>query len=726
MSRVVATSVIRGAQAIFKQAKDSLDKAIKEKGPDQKIGFPETAFYLPLANALLGVKIETLKEAVPILEHARSLLPKEPTDKVWLPYLGDALNAGMATLFSEEVILALRYLYGQEPEKDCNGFFTDTIMRSLGIQLVDGRMPGFAAILGAAPSNKIAVDIIRELQERNILMFVGSSSGGRSIIDQLIEENVQMGWDNYIVPYGRDTLSAIYPLNWAIRSALTFGGIKPGQAQKCLMYTKERVFAFGLVLGPLDDMKYATGAGAINMGFPIIADTDIPEIKPSGITTYEALVKELDYKKIVSRCIEVRGIKVKVTNIPIPVPYAAAFEGERVRREQLYVEFGGKAGVAFEFLSTKNGDEVEDGKIELTGPDIDQLEKGNKSMPLAIMVDVYGRKMQKDFEPILERQIHRFVNYAMGLMHVGQRDMNWIRISNDAFNKGFRLKHIGVILHAMLHQEYSAIVDKIQVRLFTKEADVNKLLPGAKKIFDERDERIGGMTDESVDTYYSCLLCQSFAPNHVCVITPERLGLCGAYSWLDAKASFEITPTGPNQPILKGAVREEKLGQWDKVNEFVIEKSNKTIDRVSMYSLMDSPQSSCGCFECIVAIVPEANGVMAVHRDYSGSTPAGMTFTTLAGSVGGGVQTPGFLGVGKLYILSKKFILAEGGLKRLVWMPKELKELLGEKLKKRCQEIGEPDLINKIADETIATTSEELTAYLAKVKHPALDMPPLI
>ncbi len=726
MSKIVAAAAIRGAQEIYKQAVDFLDKAIKEKGPNQKIGFPETAFYLPMSNALLGARVEALKDVAPILEHAKSLLPKVPSDKVWLPYLGDALNAGMSTLFCEEIIMALRYLYGQEPQKDCNGFFTDTIMRSLGIQLVDGRMPGFAAILGAAPDNKTAVEIIRQLQERNILIFVGSSSNGRSIIDQLLEENVQMGWDNYIVPYGRDTVSGIYPLNWAIRSALTFGGLKPAQAQKCLLYTKERVFAFGLVLGPLDDIKYATGAGAINMGFPIIADTDIPEIKPSGITIYEALVKELDYKKIVPRCIEVRGVKVKVASIPIPVPYAAAFEGERVRKEQLYVEFGGKASLAFEYLTSKNTEEVEDGKIELIGSDIDVLEKNNKSMPLAIIAEVYGRKMQKDFEPILERQIHRFVNYAMGLMHVGQRDMNWIRISNDAYNKGFRLKHMGVILHAMLHQEYSAIVDKVQVKLYTRQAEIERILAQAKKTFDERDERISGMTDESVDTFYSCLLCQSFAPNHVCIVTPERLGLCGAYSWLDAKASFEITPTGPNQPIIKGQVSDEKLGQWVNVNEFVRQKSNKTIEKVSMYSLMDSPQSSCGCFECIVAIIPEANGIMVVHRDYSGTTPCGMSFTTLAGSVGGGVQTPGFLGVGKLYVLSKKFISSEGGLKRVVWMPKEMKELLGDKLKKRAEELGDPDFIDKIADETVATGSEELIKFLEKVNHPALAMEPLL
>ncbi|MCX5706895.1 MAG: CO dehydrogenase/CO-methylating acetyl-CoA synthase complex subunit beta, partial [Candidatus Omnitrophica bacterium] len=442
---------------------------------------------------------------------------------------------------------------------------------------------------------------------------------------------------------------------------------------------------------------------------------------------FEALVTEKDYKKIPSKCILTRGIKVKMSEVAVPVSYAAAFEGERVRREQLHVEFGGKASTAFEYLTAKSKeDEVEDGKFELIGPDIDQLPATSKSLPLAIIVDVYGRKMQKDFEPVLERQIHRFMNYAMGIMHVGQRDMKWVRISKDAFEKGFRLKHVGVILHAMLHQEYSAIVDKIQVKLYTKQEDIDKLLVAAKKTYEERDERISGMSDESVDTYYSCLLCQSFAPNHVCIVTPERLGLCGAYSWLDAKASFEITPTGPNQPILKGRTVDQRLGQWDNVNDFVKQRSNKTIDKVSMYSLMDSPQSSCGCFECIVAIIPEANGVMVVHRDYSGITPCGMSFTTLAGSVGGGVQTPGFLGVGKLYILSKKFILAEGGLKRLVWMPKELKELLGDKLRKCCQESGQPDLWDKIADETVATTSEELISFLTKVGHPALEMEALV
>jgi acetyl-CoA synthase len=726
MSKLVATSAIKGAHLLVKEASEFYEKALKEKGSGAAIAYPETAFYLPFAYALFAYEVETLADMKKVLEHAKSLLPKVPDEKLWLPFLGDTLDAGIAALMAEEIIMVLRYLYGQEPQKDCNGFFSDTVMRSLGIQLVDGRMPGFAAILGAAPDNKTAVSIVRELQERNILTFVGCSSKGRSIIDQLKEENVEMGWDTYIVPYGRDIQSAIYPLNWAIRSAITFGGIKPGQTQECLLYTKNRVFAFGLALGALDELKYATGAGAIAMGFPVIADTDIPEIKPSGVTTYEALVKEFDYRRIISRCIEVRGVKVKISKIPIPVPYAAAFEGERVRKEQLAVEFGGKASEAFEFLESAEAASIEDGKVELIGADIDTGVDEKKAMPLGIVVQVYGRKMQKDFEPILERQIHRYINGAMGVMHIGQRDMNWIRISKDAFNKGFRLKHLGLIIHAMLHQEYSVIVDKIQISIYTNLADIQKLSSRIKKTFDERDERISGMTDESVDTYYSCLLCQSFAPNHVCIITPERLGLCGAYSWLDGKASYEITPTGPNQPVIKGEVIDAKLGQWKNVNKFVNDKSNKSVPSVSMYSIMDNPQTSCGCFECIVAVIPEANGVMVVNRDYTGMTPSGMSFTTLASSVGGGNQTPGFLGVGKLYIASKKFISAEGGLRRLVWMPKELKEVLTDKVKARCQELGDPGLFDKIADESIAASAEDLVVYLEKVNHPALKMPALI
>jgi len=717
----------KGADAVVKLTKEAVAKAIKEKGPGQAIGFPDTNYYLPLAKAFLNAELKSLGDCQDVLKQAEDLNNNKPAaNGLMIDSLGGILNKGIATLLCEEILAALNYLSKEHPKAGYAGFLSDTLLRSLGIQLVDGRISGIAVILGPAKDEDAAVQLIRDLQSKSIVSILVGNVNGNSFKKQLENKKVQVGLEEYIVPLGEDYLSVIYAVNWAVRASMMYGGIKSGQWRDILKYEQQKVPAFVVLLSHVDEVIVATGLGALTMGFPIISDLDVPQLGKIDTTLYEALVVEKDYKKIAAKCVEARGLKIKVTNVAIPVPYAPAFEGERVRKEQLYVEFGGKAGNSFEYLTAKKMDEVEDGKIQLIGPDIDQLEKGKKSMPLAIIVEVAGRKMQKDFEPILERQIHRFINYAMGLMHIGQRDMNWIRISADTFNKGFRLKHIGTILHSMLHQEYNAIVDKAQIKIYTKEADVKKLLAGAKKTFDERDERISGMTDESVDTFYSCLLCQSFAPDHVCVITAERLGLCGAYSWLDGKAAYEITPTGGNQPVKKGKVIDEKKGIWEGINKAVENYSHNKVSQVSIYSIMDSPMTSCGCFECIVAIVPEANGVMVVNREYPGMTPVGMSFTTLAGSVGGGAQTPGFLGVGRLYITSKKFISAEGGLKRIVWMPKELKEALADRLEKRAREIGEPDFINKIADETTATDAGDLVKFLEKVNHPALTMPPLI
>jgi len=716
----------KGAETVLNLTRQALDKAVGQKGQGARIEFPETNYYLPLINALLNIEVKTLGDCLLAFSQAETLAKNQPTPGgLIINSLGGVLNKGVAALICEEILAALAVLNHEHPKSGI-GFIPDKVLRSLGLQLVDGRISGIAVILGPAKDEQSAADLIRNFQSKSIVSLLAGNLNGVTFKQQLENKGVELGLENYIVELGEDYLSAIYAVNFAARAPLIYGGFKSGQWEGVADYIRNRVPAFVLLLSHVDEVIVATGLGALAFGLPIITDLEVPQLPKIDTTLFEALVTEKDYQKLPSKCILTRGIKVKMSEVAVPVPYAAAFEGERVRREQLAAEFGGKASAAIEFLTIKDEAVVEDGKVELTGPDIDQLPPGSKSLPLAIVVDVFGRKMEKDFEPILERQIHRFVNYAMGLMHMGQRDMVWIRVSKDAFAKGFRLKHLGVILHAMLHQEYSAIVDKVQVRIYTKQEEVDNLIANAQKVFNERDERLAGMTDESVDTFYSCLLCQSFAPNHVCIVTPERLGLCGAYSWLDAKASFEITPTGPNQPVEKGNLLDVRLGQWDNVNQFVQQKSNKTIDTVSMYSLMDGPQSSCGCFECIVAIVPEANGVMIVHRDYSGLTPSGMSFTTLAGSVGGGVQTPGFLGVGKLYITSKKFISAEGGLKRVVWMPKELKELLADKLKKRAEEIGHADLLDKIADETSAVSSEELLVFLEKAAHPALSMEPII
>jgi acetyl-CoA synthase len=717
MPDTLAQSGEKGSRAILSLARKSLGKAIVEYVKDAKIYFPETSHYLPLINALLNIKVKNLSDL--------SIALKEAENLNFIPYLGSLLNKGIVTLLCEEILAALALLNKEHP-KGGVGFIPDKILRSLVFQLVDGRISGIAVILGPAKDEDSAVTLIRDLQSKGIISFLAGNINGNTLEGQLKNKEVGLGLENYIVPLGSDYLSVIYAINFLVRVPLIYGNLKPKEWERIADYIRNRVPAFVLLLGHIDEEIAAIGLGALAFSLPIITDLGLPRLGNIDAALFKSPVIEKDYKKIASQCILTRGIKIKVSKVDIPVPYASAFEGERVRREDLQVEFGGKSGLSFEFLTSEKEDGVEDGNIEIIGPDIDQLGGRDSSLPLAIIVNVFGCKMQKDFEPVLEYQIHRLINYAFGVGHAGQRDMNWIRVSREAFLRGFRLRHIGVILHAMLHQEYGAIVDKAQVKLYTRREDVERLFIKAQEVFNLRDERLNGMTDESVDTYYSCLICQSLAPNHVCIITPQRPGLCGAYSWLGAKASFEIEPTGANQPIFKGKALDDRLGQWDNINKFAEDKSNKTISKVSLYSLLDSPHSSCGCFECIVAVVPEANGVMVVNRDYLGITPLGMSFATLADLLGAGVQTPGFLGISKLYILSRKFILAEGGLKRLVWMPKELKELLGKRLRSIARDIGEPDLLEKIADEGVARTLEELLNFLLKVKHPTLCMDSLI
>lgn len=764
MSRYIATRAIRGANALVAEAEYMYQQALVEKGADTRVSFPNTAYYLPLIFGMTGMQIETIGQLEPVLAHARELLHPMPSNNHWTPYLGETLDSGMATLFAAEVIEAIRFVYGLQPEPlpgfqlaggtsftspdmgengngsngmdgHLNGPIDDIQLRSWGIQLVDGRMPGFAAIVGAAKSNEVAVKIVRELQRRNILTFLSGNVNGRSIIHQLQEEGVELGYDTYTVPFGTDTLSAIYALGFAVRSALTFGGMKGGMAREILMYNKERVYAFVLALGEVDDLKYAAAAGAINFGFPVIADTVIPEILPTGVTTYEHVVSmpfnEIDgaddlerAEELVQKCIEVRGVKVKVANVPVPVPYGSAFEGEVVRKADMRVEFGGKHSRCFEYLRMVDLDSISDGKIEVIGPDFADVEVQGH-MDMGILVEVAGRGMQKDFEPVLERQIHYFVNGASGIQHIGQRDIAWIRLSHGAVDKGFNLEHFGKILHARLHADFGAIVDKVQVTVVTEPALVQEWLGHAREAYDYRNKRLADLTDSAVNEFYSCTLCQSFAPDHVCIVSPERLGLCGAYNWLDCKASFSINPTGPNQPIKLGTQLDNNKGYWTGINTYAESASHGKVAEVSMYSIMENPMTACGCFECIVMLIPEANGVMVVNREDTSMTPAGMTFSTLAGMAGGGMQTPGVMGVGKYYLVSPKFISADGGFKRIVWMSSVLKQTMADELQAVAEREGDPGLIEKIADERAVSTVDELVAWMEEHNHPALIMDPI-
>ncbi len=736
MSKLIAFAAIQGGYKVVAEAEGQLNKALQTYDASTKVGFPNTAYFLPVIYSLTGLKVETIEDLKKPMEFARGLLPPHIKLKNWLPYLGPLLDAGMAGIISYEVIEALRYLndpdfYIAQEDPDIEngklwvGAADDTILRKRGVEFVDGSAPGFAAMVGAAPNAEIAKMLVEDYQKKSLYIFCAANHNGKTLIEQCLEADMQVGWNTRIVPFGPDISSAVFALGFANRAAMAFGGVQPGDHRKILMYNKERIFAFVNALGDVGTEWGVAAAGCVNWGFPTLADTEIPEILPTGICTYEHVVAPVSHDEMCQKSVEVRGLKVQVAEIDIPCAFGPAFEGERVRGADLHAQCGGGKTQCTELVKMADMGAIEDGKVEIIGPDIDGIKEGG-TFPLGIKVEIAGREFQEDFEPIMERQIHHLTNYIQGIMHIGQRDISWVRISKAAIEKGFTLKDIGVVLHAKFHQDFTKIVDKVQVTLYTNTEDVDKMTEVARENYLNRDSRVDNMTDEDVETYYSCSLCQSFAPSHVCSVSPERTGLCGAYNWMDCKAAFEINPTGPNQPIEKGECIDPVLGQWKGVNEFVYKASRGAVTHYNFYSMVQDPMTTCGCCECIAAMLPGCNGVMTVGRDYTGDTPCGMKFTTLAGVMGGGASSPGFVGHSKHNITQGKFILGDGGLLRMVWMPKMLKDELKDRIVARGEAMGCPDLFDMIADETVGITEEDIMPFLKEKGHPALTMDPLV
>ena len=703
-------SVFAGNDAVYGLTENAIDEAIKAHGADKAVSFPNTAYSLPCYYAVTGTKVGTLGELKEALGVVKTLMTREKRTH-------DVFMSGVATALCAEFIEVLKYIDGAVPyEEPCYGHLADAVIRELGVPLVTGDIPGVAVILGKAPSAEEAAALVKSYQAQGILVTLTGD-----IIDQLAEINYKTGANVRVIPLGKDVTSVIHVVSVAIRAALIFGNVKPGDAAALMEYTMKRVPAFVNAFAPLNDVIVACGAGAIALGFPVITDqADVARVPKS-------LICQTDISKWNATSLEARDIKIKITNIDIPVAFASAFEGEIIRRKDMQVEFDGSRVDCAELVQTCDASEVEDHKITVIGPEADEMELGSKNC-IAYVVKVAGKNMQADFEPVIERKFHNYINCIEGVYHTGQRDMQRIRISIDAFNAGFRIKHIGEVLYSQVKNEFDAVVDKCEVVIYTDPAECKRVRHEvAIPTFEKRDERLDNLTDESVDVYYSCILCQAFSPSHVCVVTPERLGLCGAVSWLDAKATNELDPAGPCQVITKERPIDENLGSYEDVDEAVKKLSQGALEHVTLYSIMQDPMTSCGCFECICGIEPFSNGVVIANREYAGMTPLGMTFPEMASMTGGGVQTPGFMGHGKHFISSKKFMKAEGGIESIVWMPKELKDFVAERLNKTAKELyGIDNFTDMVGDETVATDPETLVAFLTEKNHPALALDPMM
>src|SRR3990172_1856248 len=409
---------------------------------------------------------------------------------------------------------------------------------------------------------------------------------------------------------------------------------------------------------------------------------------------------------------ELRSLSSNIQKPEFPVEIGEMYEGERVRKPQMYLEFGGmKADTKWELVRTRKEEELTDARIIINGPDILELKEGG-SYPIGILVEVAGDKVENDIAGVLERRLHYFLNYIQGVMHVNQRYDVWIRLSADSYKKGLNsLEWFGKAL-IWLYKTSFPILKKVQVTFYTDTLQVSENLNAAMKIWTERDERARSLMDEDVEDFYGCIMCQSFAPSHMCVITPNRTGSCGSISWFDARAASNIDPTGPNFAIPKGKAMDIEKGDYEGVNKIVQEKSLGSVQTVSIYSMFENPHTSCGCFEGIAFYIPEIDAVGVVNRDYREVTANGLTFSAMAANTSGGIQSPGFNGIAKEYLRSPRFLKPDGGWNRVVWMPYDVKE--------RVKSSIPADIVDKIATEKDVKNLADMKQFLTQKQHPIL------
>lgn len=396
-----------------------------------------------------------------------------------------------------------------------------------------------------------------------------------------------------------------------------------------------------------------------------------------------------------------------------PVEIGVVYEGERIRKDDMKVELGGtKVPYKAELVQSRAMDEIEDGKITVKGRDLKDLEEGGQ-YPFVILVEVAGKEVEKDLEAVIERRIHDFSNYVEGFMHVNQRYDIWCRVSKKSFQKGFdSFTYLGQALIKLFKAELP-IIEKMQVTFMTEEEDVKPFVENARDIYEARDARARALSDDDVDEFYGCVLCQSFAPTHACAITPDRISLCGAINWFDGRAAARVDPKGPNFKIEKGELIDPEKFEYTGINKMIKEKSLGENERFWLHTMFGYPHTSCGCFEAIAFFIPEVDGIGICHRNYHGETVIGVPFSTLATQTGGGKQLDGFLGIAIEYMRSPKFFKTDGGWNRIVWIPQFIKE--------QVQDAIPEELYDKIATEEITTDVNELKQFLEEKEHPVTE-----
>ncbi|MCL1802551.1 MAG: hypothetical protein FWG30_02745 [Eubacteriaceae bacterium] len=676
---------------LLSQAQEALGNAAEKHGFEARL-----PYTLQLMHALRGISVLDLSDLQKALYEKPEIMPAEGA-------LGSAFNEGLYALLWLESLQALEHM--DDAEAFSLNYMPDADIRDLAVPLARGDVPAIALIIGQTKDDKAFEGLVRKYQESGAVVFLAGSAAG-----QAKNCSIKGGKEYRVFSFA----SCSQAFAAILRFAEIFSESSGGSISSLFSFSKSSLPVFLNILGEVSGIAAACAASCMALGFPAIAEAGLGSAYvPTAYESSNGIGKMADIS------FRLRGIEAVERESFAANAYSPSFQNEAVMPGELHAQLGWPENSGF-LLFFSRSDWPGNSQVETKGYG---LIDGSS---LSILVECHGPNIEHEFELFAEKQLSIWINRIEGVSLSMNFGSATLRISKAAYDKGFTDESLGQSIYSQVIKEYGDIVSKCRVTIITEQSlseniEANVAAPLTKI----RSERLSELTDENVKLFYACTACRKYQSSHFCAITPEKPGICGAVDYYSAYSEHALSKG--NSPsimaIAKGEASDALLGRYAEVDA-TLEKGYKN---VAIYSLMQDPMPSIGAFECISAVEPSTSGVLAVPKDYSGATPMGLRFSELAFMASAAKQAPGAMGHSKSYIASKKYLQPEGGIIRVVWMPKSLKDEYRDEINLRAKELtGIEDFAEMICDESIGVTLEELKRHLQDTKHPVSTMPILV
>lgn len=458
-------------------------------------------------------------------------------------------------------------------------------------------------------------------------------------------------------------------LNMLARYGFVYGRIEPGDPHALGHFIED--FGPGLLAcrGELDDADLALSLAAMKLGVPALVPPDYP-FELGRRVEADSLQQVTDS---VAAFPNIRRL-LDVPDIPSLPPY---LEPGSEEEEFQAARTWGDTPDSFYLLRK--------GTVESTGVEV----CGRPAGPLGVIVTVDAEPMDAFDRRYIGARAARTLSMLPG---VRPSRSNGRLVLELAEGVECPAERVGETLVAAIRHEFPKI-EKVRAEIIF---DTDRLAAEQERVREERERRraeIEKATEESLDRFVTCIGCSPFAPDHVCILTPERPPQCGrSYESIKTGALYGYDDmsnihhrrmhSGVNSfgTCEKGERLNPQAGEWSGVNQAAAELTGGRTTRVQLHSLREAPTTGCGCFRMVMFETEQPRpGVAIMDRTYEGAAPDGRTWQDLHYALGG-KQTPGMAGCSAAYLASPRFLAAHGGWDAVVWVSPKVASIAGDRL----------------------------------------------